>query len=298
MAGIEFTNRASTVPAWRVDSASSVSAPTASSSSQVNAQSQSTSKGGIKRKLRWTEAVLMKRPDCPFLPRADETTGTHSAALPPPSPFDPKDANTQSRPIFGENVRYLFKPPHIAQTQPSHASTSYPIHEIADVIMRDAELSPQRPTQQQAEDARSGRSRTQVDDCDKENDRGRVEDESPERRMISNAAVRRLARRQNGDLKSRSRRYRSRALNGERGGEEDEEDDDASDEYDEYGSPKKKGVAVTRNTSNHYTLNMPGPAPVKADTPYILLGRVNAVLLDDVADERSADTSNSCSTSR
>lgn len=190
MAGIEFTNRASTVPAWRVDSASSVSAPTASSSSQVNVQSQSTSKCGIKRKLSiWKLFSRVKRPDCPFLPRADETTGTHSAALPPPSPFDPKDASTQSRPIFGENVRYLFKPPHLAQTQPSHASTSCPIHEMPDVIMRDAELSPQRPTQQQAQDARPGRTRTQGEDCDKENDRGRVEDESPERRVISSGGA-------------------------------------------------------------------------------------------------------------
>ena len=199
------------------------------------------------------------------------TTGTHSTALPPPSPFDPKDENLQSRPVFGENVRYLFKPPHLGQTQPSAAPATYPLQEIPDVSMGDAELSPQRPTQSQSGE-RSGRDRSQGSDWDKENECGRLENESPERRVISNAAVRRLARKQNGELKSRSRRYRSKGRNGVRDEQQDDDEDYSSDEYDEYGSPRKKEVAVTRNTSNHYTLNMPSPAPVKTDTPYILLG--------------------------
>lgn len=46
-------------------------------------------------------------------------------------------------------------------------------------------------------------------------------------------------------------------------------DDEGSDaESDEEDYP------VTQNTSNHYTLNMPGPAPQQSDLPYILLGYV------------------------
>ncbi|KAF9014919.1 Di-sulfide bridge nucleocytoplasmic transport domain-containing protein [Cyathus striatus] len=31
-------------------------------------------------------------------------------------------------------------------------------------------------------------------------------------------------------------------------------------------------AALTQNTSNHYTLNLPAPAPLPSDTPYVLLG--------------------------
>ena len=36
---------------------------------------------------------------------------------------------------------------------------------------------------------------------------------------------------------------------------------------------------ITQNTSNHYTLNLPAPAPPKSDTPYVLLGCVAMRLL-------------------
>ena len=52
---------------------------------------------------------------------------------------------------------------------------------------------------------------------------------------------------------------------------EDVVEEEEEDNEDDRGS-SRKGRTVTRNTSNHYTLNMPGPAPVKTDTPYILLG--------------------------
>lgn len=265
MDGLEFTNRANTVPAWRVNSAS---APFASSSSNVDTPAQSISNAGIKRELLFPLKILAQV--LLTMIHAISITGTHSTAHPPPSPFDPKNSAPQSRPIFGENVHYLFKPPHLSQAQPQPPSSQpYLAQDIPDVIMRDAELSPQRPNRHQPDEI-SSRRKWKGDEFDKEN-------ESPERRVISNAAVRRLARRQNGELTSRSRRHRSRGQHGEGASSKGTErssysDDDDSDEYDEYGSPKKKGRAVTRNTSNHYTLNMPGPAPAKTDTPYVLLG--------------------------
>ena len=41
-----------------------------------------------------------------------------------------------------------------------------------------------------------------------------------------------------------------------------------SDEEGEEG----RVTPVTQNTSNHYTLNLPGPANPRSDTPYVLLG--------------------------
>lgn len=104
------------------------------------------------------------------------------------------------------------------------------------------------------------------------------ENDSPERRMISNAAVRRIARRRGkaGSGLSRTRSSKLRGKSFVAGEEEDDDDDDSADEgddYDEDGSPKKAlARTVTRNTSNHYTLNMPSPAPMKGDAPYVLLG--------------------------
>ena len=100
-----------------------------------------------------------------------------------------------------------------------------------------------------------------------------VENESPERRLISNAAVRRIARRR-GQARSGPSRLHSSKLGGKSMvADEEDEDNSDEDEYDEDGSPRKSLTrTVTRNTSNHYTLNMPGPAPTKGDAPYILLG--------------------------
>lgn len=48
-------------------------------------------------------------------------------------------------------------------------------------------------------------------------------------------------------------------------GNDDEESDLSTEENDEV-------APMTRNTSNHYTLNMPAPAPPPSETPYVLLG--------------------------
>lgn len=54
-----------------------------------------------------------------------------------------------------------------------------------------------------------------------------------------------------------------------RNGRAGDEDEVASDsESDEEGTV----TPLTQNTSNHYTLNMPAPAPPQSDLPYILLG--------------------------
>lgn len=46
---------------------------------------------------------------------------------------------------------------------------------------------------------------------------------------------------------------------------------DDSDE-DEDSDDEGRVTPLTQNTSNHYTLNMPGPAPPQSDLPYVLLG--------------------------
>ena len=50
------------------------------------------------------------------------------------------------------------------------------------------------------------------------------------------------------------------------------EDHDSSDDSDE--EIVRDVTPITQNTSNHYTLNLPGPAPTRSDLPYVLLGYV------------------------
>ncbi|KAI5119799.1 hypothetical protein M0805_006596 [Coniferiporia weirii] len=189
---------------------------------------------------------------------------THSTANPPPSPFDPKKSQDSApRPVFGENVRYLFRPPHLAQP-----SWSTPAHETPDIDMKDVEVTPPPPQPNFGRTRNDpGEGREAEDDAG--NNAEGDEDESAERRLISNAAVRRIARRRVGKpAQSHPSRLRLRTRFDDSIEGEDESEDE---EYDDDGSPKKSR-AVMRKTSNHYTLNMPGPAPVKGDTPYILLG--------------------------
>ncbi|KAH8101450.1 Di-sulfide bridge nucleocytoplasmic transport domain-containing protein [Cristinia sonorae] len=99
--------------------------------------------------------------------------------------------------------------------------------------------------------------------------------EVKEERAIATGGMKRVFRtRQGGQVKrERSRlavvvrrgKSRGRVSDDEYTGDEGSEGDEDDDEEEEYG-------AVVRNTSNHYTLNVPAPAPPKSDTPYILLG--------------------------
>ncbi|OCB89243.1 hypothetical protein A7U60_g3610 [Sanghuangporus baumii] len=238
MIGIEFTNRAQTIPAWRVGT-----------QEKENANN-----------------IPAKR--------------SHDAALPPPAPFDPKKGQglTEIRqPVFGENLHYLFRPPPLSQ-QPSNGwAGPSTCAEIPEVDMKDAELSPARPPPGRS----FGQSRTEQtkkrgdeeDDMLDENRERRDDVENPERRRISNAAVRRIARRRK-DARTHGRLNRLRDKS--KATYSDDDDMSGDEEEDSDGESPRKGRqvqrAVTRNTSNHYTLNMPGPPPVKTDTPYVLLG--------------------------
>lgn len=80
-------------------------------------------------------------------------------------------------------------------------------------------------------------------------------------RTVALGAMRRVFRsRQKARDRSRLRRGRSRS------GEVDDSDED--EDSDDEG----RVTPLTQNTSNHYTLNMPGPAPPQSDLPYVLLG--------------------------
>jgi hypothetical protein len=117
---------------------------------------------------------------------------------------------------------------------------------------------------------------------DVEIDASPARNESPERRLISNAAVRRIARKQ-----AKSRPRRGKAYISE--DEDEEEDSGFEDEKDESAGGAitkvtRRAKAVTQNLSNHYTLNMPVALPMgmsagmgdipKEERPYVLAGWV------------------------
>lgn len=86
-----------------------------------------------------------------------------------------------------------------------------------------------------------------------------------EARPMLNVAVKRVERaRRNTVRRNNTGRRRARFYE-----QEDEGTDE--EEYDDDGSPRRP-AAVSRNTSNHYTLNMPSPALPTPDMPYVLLG--------------------------
>ena len=184
------------------------------------------------------------------------------------------------RPVFGENVHYLFRPPETVATQSAWLA---PAHETPEIDMRDVEITPPRPAPAPSSLSEYARGRNLGKDRDKDvrdvqdalgdEDEENEENVSPERRLISNAALRRIARRRKQDGGSRRMKSRLRDLVRVGGHEEDEGSSD-EEGYDGDGSPRKSR-ALTQNTSNHYTLNMPGPAPARNETPYILLGYVS-----------------------
>ncbi|KAH9836764.1 Di-sulfide bridge nucleocytoplasmic transport domain-containing protein [Rhodofomes roseus] len=166
----------------------------------------------------------------------------------PPAPAFPTPSHVDSFPSFGHNtnVPFLFNEP-IPQTPHTPAWTpppnfsptkAFPQPEIKDVDMADS--SP----------IRLGEQLLQKGD----------EKEGEGERAVALGAVRRVYRsRQRARERSRARRGKSRGL--------DQEGSDVTDESDD----DERGV-VTQSTSNHYTLNMPGPAPPQSDLPYVLLG--------------------------
>lgn len=90
-------------------------------------------------------------------------------------------------------------------------------------------------------------------------------------RTMASGALRRV-------FKSRQKSRDDRVARGQRQGENDDPDySDSEDEAD--GS-----MAMTQNTSNHYTLNMPAPPPPQSDLPYVLLGLVYFCFLKYLSD--------------
>ncbi|KAI0369931.1 hypothetical protein BV20DRAFT_945153 [Pilatotrama ljubarskyi] len=90
------------------------------------------------------------------------------------------------------------------------------------------------------------------------------EKEGEGERSLAVGALRRVFRKRKARERSQVGRRRARVDDGESSAEESGEEDDR------YG-------AVTRKTSNHYTLNLAGPAPPQSDLPYRLLGYVQVV---------------------
>lgn len=154
------------------------------------------------------------------------------------------------QPTFGQNtnVPFLFQQPapqspytH-AWAPPPHFSPekAFPQPEIKDVEM--SEQSPPKASRNSPEKENSN-----------ENDNDRP---------LALGAMRRV-------YNSRRRaieRGRTRMTNRKNDEAEEESDDDSSDEG--------RLAPVTQNTSNHYTLNLPGPVTPQSDLPYVLLGCV------------------------
>ncbi|PCH33102.1 hypothetical protein WOLCODRAFT_134900 [Wolfiporia cocos MD-104 SS10] len=162
-------------------------------------------------------------------------------------PASPSASNT---PHFGScsNTPFLFQQPapqspHTpAWAPPPHfsAAKAFPQPEPKDVDM--LESSPPKPAQ--APQAKE--------------DQGEAGGE----RAVATGAMRRVFNaRQRAKERGRVARGRSRAAD-----QEESDDDDGGREDRGRISP------VTQNTSNHYTLNMPGPAAPQSDIPYVLLG--------------------------
>lgn len=158
-------------------------------------------------------------------------------------PFDDLQPTSQppQTPIFGENrnVPFIFQAP-VLQTPPVHPWVP-PIN-----------FSPQKafPVQELRDVDMSELSPPKPEASEKEKENGRT---------VATGALRRVF---NSRQKARTKTQHAVSLRDEVGyGSEEEMDGDA----DHVGP-------VTRNTSNHYTLNMPAnPAP-RADTPQVLLG--------------------------
>ncbi|KAI0791785.1 Di-sulfide bridge nucleocytoplasmic transport domain-containing protein [Abortiporus biennis] len=184
------------------------------------------------------------RPTRNFKPVWAESQGNVNEMNPPASPFP----STPHTPQFGRNpnVPFIFnspvpQTPHTPAWQPPpHFSPqkAFPQPEVHDVDM--SEPSPGKPASPEKEV-----------EAEKNGANGE--------RAVALGGMRRVYRsRQIARERSRLGRARSRV------DDEDATDID-SEEEDQYGP-------VTQNTSNHYTLNLPGPAPQQSDLPYILLG--------------------------
>ena len=152
---------------------------------------------------------------------------------------------------FGSNhnVPFLLPPTPVPYTQhtswappPSFSpEKAFPLQaDVKDIDM--ADLSP----------FRNGESTLEQSKHEKDVDNGRPVATGGLRRVYNQ----RRKRQENRLVVARNRRA----------GDEDEVASDSESEEEGTVTP------LTQNTSNHYTLNMPAPAPPQSDLPYILLG--------------------------
>ncbi|KAI0079088.1 hypothetical protein K474DRAFT_1659577 [Panus rudis PR-1116 ss-1] len=157
---------------------------------------------------------------------------------PPASPFPGPQT-----PTFGriQNIPFVFNtpPPQTPHSPgwvpPSYTSPTkaFPQTDLKDVDM--SEASPPRPPSPQKDGG---------------------SDAEPERAIALGGLKRVFKSRQKARSKSRLAVVTTRK----------EEGDESEEESEGEVTP------ITQNTSNHYTLNLPGPAPQQSETPYILLG--------------------------
>ncbi|KAF8168350.1 Di-sulfide bridge nucleocytoplasmic transport domain-containing protein [Crassisporium funariophilum] len=156
------------------------------------------------------------------------------------------------QPTFGsnQNVPFLFHPTTAPQTPHSHPwapppqpspSKAFPLqNDIKDVDM--TEVSPFRNEEKRLQEEQQ-------------------ENEPENERPVATGGMRRV-------YNKRTKRQESRIVARTRRSDHDDDAGSSCSESDEEGSAKP----LTRTTSNHYTLNMPAPAPPQSDLPYVLLG--------------------------
>jgi hypothetical protein len=164
--------------------------------------------------------------------------------LPPPLLGTPKPFTFGSN----NNVPFLLPPTPVPHSQPPWVppplfspEKAFPSQsDVKDIDMVD--LSP----------LRNGESTLEQGKHEKDVDNGRPVATGGLRRVYNQ----RRKREENRLVVARNRRA----------GDEDEDASDSASEDEGTVTP------LTQNTSNHYTLNMPAPAPPQSDLPYILLG--------------------------
>ncbi|CCM01438.1 uncharacterized protein FIBRA_03490 [Fibroporia radiculosa] len=182
-------------------------------------------------------------------------------------PLADVNASSPTFPTFGaqkpSNVPFLFQepPPHSSHPPawappPRFApEKTFPQPELRDIDM--VESSPPRPGREI--DGAEGRDEARSKEAE------RAEGEEKGERMLALGGMRRVFR------SRQQKRTRSRLGRGRRRGDGIEHSDEESDSDSDGENEGERGL-MPQTTSNHYTLNMAGPAPPPSDLPYVLLG--------------------------
>jgi hypothetical protein len=198
---------------------------------------------------RMTHYISILRTRFVFTTPSFCTIGAHNDLEPPASPF----ASRPPPPSFGlnQNVPFLFQTPQMPVPEPHYPwqpppgfspSKAFPQPEIPEVVM--GEASPEAPKTKVT--GASNGSANESDGMEK----------NEEKRMVALGGLKRVFKKRQTAL-TRGRRRDAR--------DENETDEDSENEDERSMTP------ITQNTSNHYTLNMPGVSG-QGDLPYMLLG--------------------------